>query len=202
MDNEQTTQDFEQVPVHSFNADSHEETLSVLLKYKTRKSFTALALYFLLLLLVEAGVLLILASSVVEVGVLLILASSVENKVFIYMFAGSLLITVLFLSFMLYGMIKSTKKQLAAFRASPPSYVNFELYAQKLVIKKYVDGELKSLYTAEKGSLKNCDVSKNVFIFNNNGIDFGIKLDILDQHPEVKNFIVQTCQRKSKKISV
>ena len=191
MDNEQTTQDFEQVPVHSFNADSHEETLSVLLKYKMRKSFTALALYFLLLLLVEAGV-------------LLILASSVENKVFIYiyMFAGSLLITVLFLSFMLYGMIKSAKKQLAEFRETPPMYVNFELYAKKLVIKKYVDGELKSLYTAEKGALKSCDVSKDVFIFNNNGIDFGIKLDILDQHPQVKSFIIETCQRKSKKISV
>ena len=189
MDNEQTTKDFEQVPVYSFNANNTEETLSVLLKYKVRKSITALALYFLLLLLIEAGV-------------LLILGSSVYNKVFIYMFAGSLLITVLFLSFMYYGLIKSAKKQLEKFRSSPPMYTFFELYAKKLVIKKYVDGELKSLYTAEKGALQNCDISKNVFVFNNNGIDFGIKLDILDEHPEVKKFIIENCQRKSKKISV
>ena len=43
---------------------------------------------------------------------------------------------------------------------------------------------------------------ENVFVFNNNGIDFGIKLDILDEHPEVKKFIIENCQRKSKKISV
>ena len=36
MDNEQTTKDFEQVPVYSFNANNTEETLSVLLKYKAR----------------------------------------------------------------------------------------------------------------------------------------------------------------------
>ena len=60
MDNEQTTKDFEQVPVYSFNANNTEETLSVLLKYKVRKSITALSFYLVLLLLIEAGVLLIL----------------------------------------------------------------------------------------------------------------------------------------------
>ena len=188
MDNEQTTPDFEQVPIYSFNADSSEETLSVMLKYKNKKSMMVLSFYFLLLLLLE-------------LIVMRILTVYVDEQILIYVFIGSVIITVSFLLFMLYGMIKSAKKQLVMFRASPPSYASYELYAKKLVIKKYSDGELKSLYTVEKGTLAHCDISNNVFIFKNDGIDFGIKTATLDQHPEVKKFIVDNCQRISKKIS-
>jgi|GEM_PF-1128817 len=188
MDNEQTKKDFEQVPVHSFNVDSSAETLSVLLRYRNKKSILALFLYFSLLLLLEAII-------------MLMLAAIIDKKILIYEFTGSLIIVVLFMAFMIYGTIKSRKKQLEKFRNSPPSYVSFELYIDKLIIKKYAAGELKSLYTAEKGTLTLCDISKDVFIFNNDGIDFGIKNETLKQYPEIRKFIIENSQRKSKKIS-
>lgn len=188
MDNEQVKTEFDQTPLETFTTESNADTYSVLLKYSNKKSLAAILLYFLLILAFEAAV-------------LFFISGVVDKMILIYVYIGSLALAILFVLFMIYGNAKNFKKQIEAYGAKP-SHVVYELCYNKLVIKKYVDGELKALFTAEKGTITYCDVSKNVFIFQNEGKYFGIRNELLDQHDNVKQFIIRTSAKKSKKVSV
>ena len=163
------------------------DTYSVLIKYSNRKNTLTVLLYFLLLLAFEAAV-------------IFFISGIVDKMTLIYVYIGSLVLALLFVLFMIYGNIKNFKKQLEVYRAKPSSIV-YELCYNKLVIKKYVDGELKTLYTVEKGTITHCDIAKNVFIFQNEGKYFGIRNELLDQHTHIKQFIVKNSSKKSKKVS-
>lgn len=187
MDNEQVKTEFDQTPLETFTAESNADTYSVLLKYSNKKGVAAILLYFLLILAFEAAV-------------MFFISGVVDKMILIYVYIGSLALAILFVLFMIYGNAKNFKKQIEAYGAKP-SHIVYELYSNKFVIKKHVDEELKTLFTAEKGTITYCDVSKNVFIFQNEGKYFGIRNDILEQHPQVKRFIIETSSKKSKKVS-